>query len=34
MEEAIAILKEKEIIPDIIFRLKHAKINGIEFLGY
>jgi CheY-like chemotaxis protein len=33
-EEAIAILKEKEIIPDIIvLDLNMPKINGIEFLG-
>lgn len=33
-EEAITILKEKEIIPDIIvLDLNMPKINGIEFLG-
>ena len=33
-EEAIAILKVKEVIPDIIILdLNMPKINGIEFLG-
>ena len=33
-EEAITILKEKEIVPDIIvLDLNMPKINGIEFLG-